>query len=88
MYSKVIHIHMSTLFKIIFPYRSLQNIEFPVLYSMFLLVFYFMYSGVYMSIPVFPFIPPLPLYSGNHELVFEICNPISVLWINSFVPLF
>ena len=53
---------MSTLFKIIFPYRSLQSIEFPVLYSMFLLLFYFMYSGVYMPIPVFPFIPPLILW--------------------------
>ena len=55
---------------------------------MFLLVFYFVHSGVCVSVPVFQFIPPLPLYSGKHKLVFQICNPISVLWISSFVPLF
>ena len=37
--------HVSTLFKILFPYRSLQSIEFPVLYSRSSLVMYVMYSS-------------------------------------------
>ena len=54
-----IHSHIATLFKILFPYGSLQNVEFPLLYSRSLLVIYFIYSNVYMSIPVSQFIPPL-----------------------------
>ena len=42
-------------------------VESPVLYSMSLLVMYFIYSSVYLSIPVSQFIPP-PLPSGNHNL--------------------
>ena len=34
-------------------------VEFPVLYSRSLLVIYFIYSSVYMSVPVSQFIPPL-----------------------------
>ena len=37
-----------------------QSVEFPVLYSRLSLVIYFIYSGVYMSIPVSQFIPPPP----------------------------
>ena len=37
--------YISTLFKILFPYRSLQSIEFPVLYSRSLFVIYFMYNS-------------------------------------------
>ena len=49
--------HISTLFKILFPYRSLEyRVEFPVLYSRFLLVIYIIYSSVYMSIPISQFI--------------------------------
>ena len=48
-------------FKILFPYRSLQSTaQFPVLYGRTLLVTYFIYSGVYMSISIFQFITPLP----------------------------
>ena len=41
----VIHTHIS----IPFPFRLLQNTEFPVLYSRSFLVIYFQYSRVYMS---------------------------------------
>ena len=60
-----IHIHMSTLFWISFPPRSLQNFEFPVLYNRFSLLTYFIHSSVYMSTPISQFIPPLfpPWYS-------------------------
>ena len=53
-----IHIHMSTLFWISFPPRSLQNFEFPVLYNRFSLLTYFIHSSVYMSTPISQFIPP------------------------------
>ena len=43
------HIHIAIRFQILFPYRSLQNIEFPVLHSRSLLIIYFMYSSVYIG---------------------------------------
>ena len=43
------HIHIAVRFQILFPYRSLQNIEFPVLHSRSLLIIYFMYSRVYIG---------------------------------------
>ena len=46
----VIHTHISILFQILFHYRLLQSIEFPVLYSRSLLIIYFIYSSVYMLI--------------------------------------
>ena len=51
----------------------------PLLYSRSLLVTYFIYSSVYMSIPIFQFIPPSSLPPSNHKIVFYICNSISVL---------
>ena len=50
----VMHIHVFTLFQIIFPYKLLKNIEQRSLSynSRFLLLFYFVYSSVYVSIPV------------------------------------
>ena len=51
-------------------------VEFPVVYSRFILVTYFIYSSVYMSIPITQFIPPFP--SDNHKFVFYICEFISV----------
>ena len=67
----VIHMHISTLFQIIFPYRSLQRIAFPVPYSRFLLVIYFIYTSVYMSVPISQFIPShLPLnFAVNLKLL-------------------
>ena len=50
-------------------------IEFPVLYSKFLLIIYFIYSSMYIS----QFIPPYPLSPGNPKCVFYICASTSVL---------
>ena len=43
-----------------FSYITEYWVEFPVLYSRPLLVIYFIYSSVYVSIPVSQFIPPSP----------------------------
>ena len=56
-------IHISTHCQIIFPYMSLQSTEQSsqcMLCSRFLLVIYFVYSSVYVSIPIFQFILPSP----------------------------
>ena len=42
--------HVSILSQILFSYRLLQNIEFPVLYSRSLLIICFIYSTVYITI--------------------------------------
>ena len=61
-------------FKILLPDRSLEYwVEFPVLCSRPLLVTCFIYSGVYMSLPISQFIP------NNHKLVFCICESTSAL---------
>ena len=51
-----------------FPVPSIIEfwVELPVLYSRFLLVIYFVYYSVSMSIPIFQFIPPSLLSPGNH----------------------
>ena len=72
----VIHIHISTLFffQIVFPYRPLHSIEFPVLYSRFLLVnLFYIQQCVYVS-------PSLPIYAPpcNRKFVFYICSSTSV----------
>ena len=58
----VIHIRVSILFPILFPFRLLQNIEQSSLCytqgSRSLQVIYFKYSSVYMSIPNSQSIPP------------------------------
>ena len=48
-----------------------------MLYSKFLLVIYFIYSNVYMSL-FSQFIPPSPFPTDNHKSVFYICDSISV----------
>ena len=48
-----------------------------VLYSRSLLLFYFKYSNVYMSIPNSQFIPLPPLPFGNHKFVFYVCESVS-----------
>ena len=58
--SKVNQSHTSPLPCISFPFRSPQSIEFPVLYSQFLLAMCFINSSVYMLIPISQSIPPLP----------------------------
>ena len=68
----VIHIHISILFQILFLFRLLQTIEFPLPYSWSLLIIYFIYSNVYMLIPNSSFIHPSPpsFTFGNHKFVF------------------
>ena len=47
---------------------------------------YFIYSGVYMSVPISQFIlPPLP--HGNHKFIFYICDSV-VFKIGSIVLFF
>ena len=54
----VIHIHISTLFQILFPYRSLQSTEQSCL--CYTVGHYFIYSVVYMCIYVNPNLPIYP----------------------------
>ena len=69
----VIHIHISTVFYILFPYRPLEYwVEFPVLYIRSLLVICFIYCSVYMSIPISHFVPLPHLPPGN---------PSYALWV-------
>ena len=68
----------SPCFRLFFPDRLSQSVEFPVLHSRFLLVIYFIYSSVYMAIPVYQCIP-LPITPNNHKLVFCIRDSTSVL---------
>ena len=63
----------------LFPWRLLENTEFPVLYSGPLLVIYFIYSSVYLLIPKSLFIPPLPFPFGNHKSVTLFLKMISFL---------
>ena len=60
----VIHLHISTLLKILFPYRSLQSMHCRVLlHSRSSLAVCFIYSSTWMSVPIFPLIcPPSCLY--------------------------
>ena len=46
----VIHIHMSILFQVLFPFRLLKNIEQSSLSSL-LLIICFKYSSAYRSVP-------------------------------------
>ena len=50
---------ISPVFWISFPFRSPQSTEFPVLYSRFSLVTYFIHSSVFISVPISQFIPPI-----------------------------
>ena len=57
--------HMYTHIPSIFDFPPIQvttehRVEFPVLYSRFSLVIYFIHTRVYISIPISQFIPPLP----------------------------
>ena len=63
-------------------------VEFSVLHSRSLLVIYFIYKSVYMSIPTSQFIPLSLLNPGNPKLIFYICKSVSVWEISSFVSFF
>ena len=67
----VIHIHIPILFQILFPFRLLQNIEFPVLYSRSLLVICFKYMYcVYVNPKLLIYLSSQPFPFGNHKFVF------------------
>jgi len=74
------NIHTSALFKILFQYRSLQSTEFPVLFSRTLLVTYFIYCSVYMSVPISQFI-----HSRSFKLIVNI-NQWQHSWMKSPIP--
>ena len=65
-----------------------SEIEFPVLYSRFSLVIYFIHISIYLLIPIFHFIPPLLSPLGVHTFVLYICVSISALQTGSSVPFF
>ena len=58
-----------------------------MLYSRSLIVTYFIYSNVYVSILVFQFISAY-CNSGNRKLIFYIFDSVGVLWESSFVAFF
>ena len=60
-----LYIYIYPLFLDSFPITEYW-VEFPVLYRRSLLVIYFIYSSVLMSIPIFQFIPP-PRPPANHN---------------------
>ena len=82
--------HISPLVWVSFPFRSLQNIGFLVLYSRFSLVVYFRHSinSVYMSIPISQFIPFPPFPLGVHVFILSICVSISLLHVSLSIPFF
>ena len=85
-----IYIHLSSLFWISCPFRSPESIEFPVLYSWFSLVIYFIHSlnNVYMSVSTSRFLPPGLFPLGVCTFVLYVCVSISALHIGSSVPFF
>ena len=78
LYSKVSQLYMSSLFSCVGHYRVFSRVSCVI--QQVLLLVYFMYSSVYMSIPISHFIPLLPHFPpGNHKFVFYIGDSISVL---------
>ena len=75
----VILICISILFQILFPHGSLQSVKFPGLYSRSLLAIYFIYSSMYVTVPISQFIPFPAFPLGKHKFVFYICDTFSVL---------
>ena len=77
----VIHIHISTLFQILFPYGSLQSIEQSSLCSTAglyqLTILYIVVCICQSQPPNLSF--PLPFPAGNHKFVFYICESVSFL---------
>ena len=77
------HIHTSTLFFILCLYRSLQNVEFPVLHSRSLLVTYSRHSGVCNpKLPLYPILDSFPPWYP------QACSPHQWLYlclVNRFI---
>ena len=73
--SITVRIQISTLLWILFHighYRVLSRVL-CVIYNRSLLIIYFIYSSVYMSVPISQFIPP-PFTLHNYMHVFCICD--------------
>ena len=79
-------IHITPLFRISFPFRSPQSSEFPVLYSRFSLVIYFIHSinSAYMSIPISQFIPTPPFLPWN-PYIHSLCLSLYFCFANKFI---
>ena len=84
-------------FKIIFPYRLLQNIEYSSLHSILNIVpcevlnSCLFYINIQLCVYVIPKLlidhfPSFPF--GNHKFVSYVCGSISVLYTHSFVSFF
>ena len=85
---QVIHIHISILFQILFPYRSLQSIEQTSL--CYTVVSPYQFSILYIVVCICQsqssnLSLPSSLTPGNHKFVLYICNSNSVSQISSFV---
>ena len=79
----VMHSYISTLFQILFPYRSLQSIEQSSLccmqyYSYCISYLFYIQYCVYVN-PNLPIYHSLPFPSGNHKFFIYICDSITVL---------
>ena len=83
-----IHIHISPLFWISFPFRSPQSTEFPVPYGRYSLVICweacFIHSSVYMSVPVSQFIIP-PSLSLLHVSSYVCSLNLRLCFANKFI---
>ena len=64
------------------------RIELPVLHSRFSLVFCFICSSIYMSVPTSQFIPSTPFPFGIYKFFLCICISVSALQMSSSVPFF
>ena len=75
----VIHIHISTLLKILFLYKLLEYWVSCAIQKV--LIIYFICSSMHMSISVSQFISP-PFPSNNHKFVFYICDSIPFVFLS------
>ena len=60
-------------------------ILFPVLHSKSLLLIHFIYNSVYLFTPILLIYTPLRFPIGNHQCIFYMCEPVSLLLVESFV---
>ena len=69
-------------------YYKIINIV-PVLYNNSLLLIYFMFYGLFLFIPFsYSISSSLPFPFDSPKFVFYVCEPVSVLHIDSFVLIF
>ena len=85
----VIHMHISTLFQILFPYRPLQSTEQSSLcYTVGPYQLSILYIVVCICQSQSPNLSLCPFLPGNHKFVFYTCNSTSAVQITSFVCFF